>query len=111
MLLPEMRGSDQNSELLFSQVSHSWQQTSSLSYSTEGVFVKQCQPQLMIVIDQTGNQRGRGVKDCLFRLRSSVSILSYYLFFNIEYADQRGFCSDAKWSTPTNFGSHRTPAL
>ena len=54
MLLPEMRGSDQNRELLFTQVS--------LSNNVN---------QLMIVIDQIGNQRGKGVKDCLIRLRSS----------------------------------------
>ena len=74
-----MRGSDQNSELLFTQVSH--------RLATDFkpiVYLSNNFNQLMIVIDQTGNQRGRGVKDCLIRLRSSVSILSYYLFLTLS---------------------------
>ena len=36
----------------------------------------------MLVIDQTGNQRGKGSKDCLIGLGSSVSIL--YLSNNVN---------------------------
>ena len=75
-----MRGLDLNSELLFTQVSRSLAtDLMPIVINRAGVFVKQCQTmsnnQLMIVIDHTGNQQGKGVKDC--RLLSSVSILSY----------------------------------
>ena len=77
-----MCGSDLNSELLFTQVSHSLA-TDFMLIIINSVCICQTRPnnQLMIVIDHTGNQRGKGVKDCLIRLRSTLSILSYCFFF------------------------------
>ena len=78
MLLPEMRGPDLNSELQFTRVSHSL-----ATDITPIVITRACicqtmsNNQLMIVIDDTGYERGKGVEDCLIRLQSSVSILSY----------------------------------
>ena len=41
----------------------------------------------VFVTDHTGNQQGKGVTDCLIRLRLIISILSYWVFLNIELAD------------------------
>ena len=66
------------SELLFTQVSHS------LATDLRPIVINLvciCQTlsnnKLMIAIDHKANQRGKGVKDCLIKLRPSVSILSY----------------------------------
>ena len=70
-----MRGSDLNSELLFTQVSQFGNRLQ--AYRNQlSVYLSNIVNQLMLVIDQTGNQQGKGVKDCLISLRSSVSILS-----------------------------------
>ena len=77
-----MRCSDLISELLFTQVSQSLA-TDFMPFVISWVCICQTMSnnQLMIVIDHTGNQQGKGVKDFLIRLRSSVSILSYWFFF------------------------------
>ena len=84
-----MRGSDLNSELLFTQVSHSLA-TDFMPIVINWACICQTMSnnQWMIVIDHTGNHQGKGVKYCLIRLRSSVLILIYWFFVNIEHADQ-----------------------
>ena len=74
-----MNGLDLHSELLFTQVSHSLANRLHAYYNQMSAYICQTMSnnQLMIVIDHTGNQQGKGVKDCLIRLRSSVSNFSY----------------------------------
>ena len=69
---------DLNRELLFTQVSHRLAtDLSPIVINRACIYQTMSNNHLMIAIDHTGNQRGKGVKECLIRLRTSVSILSY----------------------------------
>ena len=96
-----MRGSDLNSEFLFTKVSHSLA-TDFMPIIINWACICQTMTnnKLRIVIDHTGNQRGKGVKDCLIRLRSAYQFwaIDFWFFLTLSMQISVSIDSDRMWN-------------